>query len=96
MPLCEAYLEVKRDPVRATAPAKENLWAIMHKLCCEKVLTKGPMKAERLPSALKKQSKRIREAVGTFTSHYLAVKAMTTTGNLSEEDIISGGVARYC
>jgi len=45
---------------------------------------------------LEKQFKRIRTGVSTLTSQYLAVKAMPTTGNLSEEDIISGAVARYC
>jgi len=47
-------------------------------------------------SALEKQFKKIRKSVSTFTSHYLAVKNMQTTGNLSEEDIISAAVARYC
>jgi len=68
----------------------------VHKLWAKKVLKKGPMRVDRLPSALEKQFKRIRTGVSTFTSHYLAVKAMPTTGNLSEEDIISGAVARYC
>ena len=96
VPLCEAYLEVTSDPVRATARTKENLWGTIHQLWAEKVLKKGPMRVDRLPSALEKQFKRIRTGVSTFTSHYLAVKAMPTTGNLSEEDIISGAVARYC
>jgi len=34
--------------------------------------------------------------VSTFSSHYLAVKNMQTTGDLSEEIIISGAIARYC
>jgi len=54
------------------------------------------MKVDRLPSALEKQFKRIQTGVNTFTSHYLAVKAMPTTDNMSEEDIISGAVARFC
>jgi len=54
------------------------------------------MRVDRILSALKKQFKRIRTGVSTFTSHYLAVKAMPTAGNLSEEDIISGAVACYC
>jgi len=95
MPLCEAYLEVTSDPVRATARTKENLWETVHKLWAEIVLKKGPMRVDRLPSALEKQLKRIRAWLSTFTSHYLAVKAMPTTGNLSEEDIISSAVARY-
>jgi len=95
MPLCEAYLEVTSDPVRATARTKENLWGTVHKLWAEIVLKKGPMRVDRLPSALEKQLKRIRAWLSTFTSHYLAVKAMPTTGNLSEEDIISSAVARY-
>jgi len=96
VPLCEAYLKVTSDPVRATARTKENLWGTVHKLWAEKVLKKGPMRVDRILSALKKQFKRIRTGVSTFTSHYLAVKAMPTAGNLSEEDIISGAVARYC
>jgi len=96
VPLCEAYLEVTRDPVRATARTKENLWGTVHKLWAEKRLKKGPMRVDRLPSALEKQFNRIRTGVSTSTSHYLAVKAMPTTGNLSEEDIISGAVARCC
>jgi len=96
VPLCEAYLEVTSDPVRATARTKENLWGTVHKLWAEKVLQNGLMKVDRLPSALKKQFKRIQTGVNTFTSHYLAVKAMPTAGNMSEEDIISGAVARFC
>jgi len=57
---------------------------------------KGPLRVKRTVSALEKQFKQIRKGVSTFTSHYLAVKNMQTTGNLSEEDIISRAVARYC
>ena len=56
----------------------------------------GPMSVERRASALEKQFKRIRTGGHTFTSHYLDVKAMPTTGNLTEKDIISGAVTRYC
>jgi len=45
---------------------------------------------------LEKQFKRIRKGVRTFTSHYLAVKNMQTTGNLTEDDIMSGADARNC
>jgi len=38
VPLCEAYLDVTSDPVRATARTKENLWGTVHKLWAEKVL----------------------------------------------------------
>jgi len=96
VPLCEAYLEVTNDPVRATFRTKENLWGTVHKLWAEKELKKGSTRVDRLPSALEKQFKRIRAGVSTIRSHYLGVKAMPTTGNLSEEDIISGAVARYC
>ena len=96
VPLCEAYLEVTSDAVKGTARTKDNLWATVHKVWGEKVRRKGPMRVERLPSALEKQFKRIRAGVSAFTSHYLAVKAMPTTGNPTEEDIISGAVARYC
>jgi len=54
------------------------------------------MRLERLPSALETQFKHIRAGVSAFTSHYRVVQAMPTTGNPSEEDIISGAVARYC
>jgi len=54
VPLCESYLEVTSDPVRATAHTKENLWCTVHKLWAEKVLKKGPMRVDRLPSALEK------------------------------------------
>jgi len=40
--------------------------------------------------------KKTRQGVSTFTSHYPAVKNMKTTGNLTEEDIISGAVVWYC
>ena len=96
VPLFEAYLEVTSDPVRATARTQENLWGTAHKLWAEKVLEKGPMRVNRRPSAQKKQFKGIRTGLNTFTSHYLAMKGMPTTGNLSEEDIISGAVVRYC
>jgi len=96
VPLCEAYLEVTSDPVRATARTKENLCGTVHKLWAGKVPKKGPMRVDRVPSALEKQLKRIRAGVRIFKSPYLAVKAMPTTGNLSEEGIISGAVARYC
>jgi len=96
VPLCEAYLEVTSDAVKGTALNKNNLWATVHKVWGEKVRRKGPMRVERLPSALEKQFKRIQAGVSAFTSHYLAAKAMPTTSNPSEEDIISGAVARYC
>jgi len=34
--------------------------------------------------------------VSARTPHYLAIKAMPTTGNPSKEDIVSGAVERYC
>jgi len=54
------------------------------------------MRVERNESTLQKQFKRIRTGVSTFTSHYLAVKAKPTTGDLTEEEIISGAAARSC
>jgi len=62
----------------------------------EVMTEKGPLRAKRNVSALEKQFKNIRKGLSTFTSHYLAVKNIQTTGSLSEEDIISGAVARYC
>ena len=94
--VCEAYLELKSDAVKGTSRTKDNIRATEHKVWGEKIRKKGPMRVERLPSALEKQFKRIRAGVSAFTSHYLSVKAMPTTGNPSEEDIISGAVARYC
>jgi len=96
VPLFEAYLEVTSDTVKGTARTKDNLWATVHKVWGKKERKKGPMRVERVPSALEKQFKRIWAGVSAFTSHYLAVKAMLTTGNPSEEDIISGAVACYC
>ena len=96
VPLCEAYLVVSTDAVHGTSRSKDDLWAAVHKAWEDKIHKKGPMRVERNASALEKQFKRIRTGVSTFTSHYLAVKAMPTTGNLTEEDIISGAVARYC
>jgi len=57
---------------------------------------KGPLRVKRNVSALEKPFKKILKRVSTFTFQYLAVKNMKTTGKLSEEDIISGAVARYC
>jgi len=47
-------------------------------------------------SVIEKQFKKIRKGLSTFTSNYMAVKSLQTTGNLTEEDIISGAVTRYC
>ena len=95
VPLCKAYLEVTSDAVKGTSCTKDNLWATVHEVRAEKMRKKGPLRVGRLPSALEKQFKRIQEGVSAFTSHYLAVKAMLTTGNPSEEDIVSRAVARY-
>jgi len=54
----------------------------------------GTLRVKRNLTALEKQFKKIREGVSTFTSHYLAVKNMQTTGSLVEVDIISGAVPR--
>jgi len=96
VPLCRAFLEVSGDPVMATGRSKDELWAAVHKKWTDLMAEKGPLRVKRNVSALEKQFKKIRKGVSTFTSHYLAVKNMQTTGNLSEEDIISGAIARYC
>jgi len=96
VPLCRAYLKVSGDPVTATGTSKEELWAAVHKHWMEVMTEKGPLRAKRNVSALEKQFKNIRKGLSTFTSHYLAVKNIQTTGSLSEEDIISGAVAQYC
>jgi len=91
--LCPAYLEVSGDPV--TGRSKDELWAAVHKKGTVLMTEKGPLRVKRSVSALEKQIKKIGKGVSTFTSHYLAVKNMQATGNLSEEDIFSGAVARY-
>jgi len=96
VPLCEAYLEVTGDEVNGTSRSKDELWEAVYKLWKTKLLKKGPLRVERNASGLEKQFKHIRAGVSAFTSHYLAVKNAPTTGNLSEEDIISGAVARFC
>jgi len=90
VPLCRAFLEVSGDPVMATGRSNDELWAAVHKKWTDLMAEKGPLRIKRHVSALEKQFKNIRKGVSTFTSHYLAVKNMQTTGKLSEEDIISG------
>jgi len=68
----------------------------VHEKWTELMTNKGTLRINRNVSALEKQFKKIRKGVSTITSHYLAVKNMQTTGNLTEEDINSGSVARYC
>jgi len=84
------------DPRPLHSRTKDNLWATVHKDWGEKVGKQVPMRLERLPSALEKQVKRIRAGLSAIKSHYLAVKAMPTTGYPSEEDITSGAAACYC
>ena len=96
VPLCRAYREVSEDPVTPSSRSKDQLAAAVHETRTELMTKKGTLRVNRNVSALMKHFKRIRKGVSTFTSHYLAVKNMQTTGNLTEEDIISGAVARYC
>jgi len=96
VPLCCAFIEVSGDPVMDTGRSKDELWAAVHKNWTDLMADEGPLRVARNVSALEKQFKKIRKGVSTFTFHYLAVKNMQTTGNLSEEDIISGAIARYC
>jgi len=96
VPLCRAILEVSGDPVMATGRSKDELWAAVHKKWTDLTAKKGPLRVKRNVSALDKQFKKIRKGVSTFPSHSLAVKNIQTTGNFSEEDIISGAIARYC
>jgi len=96
VPLCRAFLEVSGNPVMATERSKDELWAAVHKTWTALMAEKGPRRVKRNVSALEKQFKKIQKGVNTFTSHYLAVKNMQTTGNLLEEDIICGAIARYC
>jgi len=60
------------------------------------VMNKGTSRVKSNVRAPEKQFKRIREVLITFTSHCLPVKNGKTTGRLSEEDIISSPVSRYC
>jgi len=96
VPLFRAYMEVSEDPVSSTGRSKDQLWAAVHEKWTDRMTKKGPLRVKRNVSALEKQFKKIRKGVSSFTSHYLAVNNMQTTGNLTEEDIISGAVARYC
>jgi len=96
VPLCRSYLELSGDPVMGTERSKDEQWAAVHKTWTELMNEKGPLRVKRSVRAMEKQFKNIRKGVSTFTSHYLVVKSMQSTGNLSEEDIISEAVARYC
>ena len=96
VPLCRAYLEVSEDPVTATGRSRDQLWAAVHEKWTDLMNKKGPLRVKVNVSAVEKQFKKIRKGVSTYSSHYLAVKNMQTTGNLTEEDIISGSVERYC
>ena len=96
VPILNAYLKLSADLAHGTSRSKDDLWAAVHKVWDDQMRKKGPMRVEHNASALEKHFKRIRTGVGTFTSHYLSVKTMPTTGNLTGEDIISGAVARYC
>jgi len=96
VPLCRAYPGVREDPGTATGRSKDQLWAAVHEKWTELMTKKGPLHVKRNVSALEKQFKKIRKGVSSFSSHYLAVKNKQTTGNLTEEDIISGAFARYC
>jgi len=96
VPLCRAYLEMSEDPVTFTSRSKNQLWAAVHQKGTDVMTKKGNLRVNRSVSALEKQFKKIPMGVSVFTSHYLAVKKMQTTGNLTEEDIMSGAVARYC
>ena len=96
VPLCEAWLQASGDPIAATGRCNEQLWADVHKVWEAKMTQNKTLRVARNASALEKQFKKIQKGVSLFTSHYLAVKNMHTTGNLTEEDLISGAVARYC
>jgi len=96
VPLCWACLEVSEDPVTATIRAKDQLWAAVHEKLTDLMTKKGTLQVNRNLSALEKHFSKTRKGVSIFTAHYLAVKNVKTTGNLTEEDIISGAAARSC
>jgi len=96
VPLCRAYLEVSEDPVTAIRCSKDQLWAAVHEKYTDLMNKKGPLRVKRNVSAVPKQFNKIRRGVKSLACHYLAVKNMKTTGNLTEEDIISGAIAGFC
>jgi len=94
--LCEAWIQASGDPIAATGRRNELLWADVHKVWEAKMTQQKTLRVARNASALEKQFKKIQKGVSLFTSHYLAVKNQHTMGNPTEEDLISGIVARYC
>jgi len=91
--LCRACVEVSEDPATATGRFKDQLCAAVHEIRTDLMTKKGPLRVKRNRGALEKQFKKIRKGVSSFTSHNLAIENIQTTGNLKEEDIISGAVA---
>jgi len=96
VPLCRAYLEVSEDPVSATCRSKDQLRAAVHENWTDLMTNKRPLRVKRNVSSLEKHFKTIQKGVISFTSHYLAVKHMQTTGNLTDGAFISSAVARDC
>eukprot|EP00168_Porphyra_purpurea_P013394 TRINITY_DN3686_c0_g1_i4.p1 TRINITY_DN3686_c0_g1~~TRINITY_DN3686_c0_g1_i4.p1 ORF type:complete len:193 (-),score=45.02 TRINITY_DN3686_c0_g1_i4:520-1098(-) len=96
VPLCTAYRTVSGDSGTATGRSKDELWAAVYDKRTELMTKKGPLRVKRNASALEKQFGKFHKSVSTFMSHYLAVKDMLATGNLSEKDIVSGAIASYC
>lgn len=69
----------------------------MHTVWDDKMRKKGPMCRKRNASALEKRLMRIRTGVSALNSHYIAFKALSTSGNSTDEYIeISGSVSRFC
>jgi len=95
VPLCTAYLPVSADPVTETGRSKERLWGAVQDTWTAKI-KKRPFRDNSNVSALETQFKKIVQVVSALTLHYLADQNVQPTGNLSDEDIISCAVARYC
>jgi len=94
--LCEVYVKVMTNAVKGTARTRDNLWATVHEVWSGKMRNKVPLRVGSLEIALEKPFNHIWARMSACTPHCLAIKAMTTTGNESEEDIFSRAVERYC
>jgi len=82
VPLCRAFLEVSSDPGMATGRSKDELRAAVHKRLTELMTEHGTSRVKCNVSALEMHFQKIRKGVSTFTSHFLAVENLQTTGNL--------------
>ena len=96
MPMCRADPELLEDRVNATSRSRDQLWVALHEIWTDLMIKTGTLYVNRSLGALEKQFKKIRKGVSTFTSHYVTVKNIKTTGNVTETDSISSSVAWSC